>query len=75
MCWYFGGRCKAEEWMEDGFGVLIVVRRGGDIVLGMLDDVGFGSVFGFVEAILPLLDRGSVAKGIEVPLCQYRLHL
>ena len=41
----------------------------------MLDDAGFGVFFGFLELILPLLDRGSVAEGIEITLCQYRLQL
>jgi len=30
----------------------------------MLNDVGFGVVFGFLEAVLPLLDGGPVAEGI-----------
>jgi len=54
--------------LEGAFDVLFVVFR--DTVLVMLYSVVVGVVFGFVEAILPLLDSGPVTKSIQVSLCQ-----
>jgi len=48
-------------WCEGNFGVLIT---GGFIVLRMLGDVIIGVVFGFLGSILPLFNRGPIAKGI-----------
>jgi len=63
--------CERVVWnrcLEGAFDVLFVIFR--NTVLVMLYSIVVGVVFGFVEVILPLLDSGSVPKGIQVSFCQ-----
>jgi hypothetical protein len=54
--------------LEGVFDVLFIDIR--VTVLGMLCSVVVGVVFGFIEAILPLLDSGPVTECVQVSFCQ-----